>query len=123
VVGPVIGFLVEQGDQPPLWISGDTVYFAGLEEVVRRAPNGVGIALLHMGGVRFGISGPLRYTMNGEEAARAASLVGAATVVPIHYDGWEHFREPRAEAERAFERAGLAGRVRWLRKGERTEIT
>lgn len=72
--------------------------------------------------MRFGISGPLRYTFNGAEAARAAKLLQADTIVPLHYDGWEHFREPRDQADAAFGKAGLAERVRWLPRGVRTEI-
>lgn len=120
IVGHVIGFLIDAGQKKPLYISGDTVYFGGIEEIARRTK--VGAALLHLGGVRFGISGPLRYTFNGAEAARAAKLLEADTIVPLHYDGWEHFREPRDQADAAFGRAGLTERVRWLPRGVRTEL-
>ena len=49
-----------------MWISGDTVWFGGVREVARRIR--VGTAILHLGGVRFGLTGPLRYTMNADEA-------------------------------------------------------
>lgn len=122
VVGPVIGFALEwEGQQHgALYLSGDTVWFAGIAEVARRLR--VGTALLHLGGVRFGISGPLRYTFNGEEAVRAARALNPRTLIPIHYDGWTHFREPRAEAERAFSEAGLSERVRWLQPGQRVAV-
>jgi L-ascorbate metabolism protein UlaG (beta-lactamase superfamily) len=121
-VGEVIGFVLEWEGQlhGPLFISGDTVWFAGIAEVARRYQ--VGLALLHMGEAKLPVMGPSRLTMNGEQAARAARALGARTVVPIHYDGWTHFREPREEAERAFRSAGLGERVRWLEKGVATEI-
>ena len=65
-----------------------------------------------MGGVAFPISGPVRYTMTGAEAALAATALAARTIVPIHYDGWTHFRDPRAHAESDFAQSGLAERVR-----------
>jgi L-ascorbate metabolism protein UlaG (beta-lactamase superfamily) len=117
--GEVVGFLLEGGPlKAPLYISGDTVWFEGVAEVARRYR--VGTALLHMGGVRFPISGPLRYTMNGAEARVAAEALGAQTVVPIHYEGWTHFREARAAAEAAL--APLGQRVRWVKPGEAVEL-
>jgi L-ascorbate metabolism protein UlaG (beta-lactamase superfamily) len=116
------GFLLEWEGQEKggLYISGDTVWFGGIEEIARRAK--VSVALLHVGGVRFGLTGPILYTFDGPQAARAAIALGARTVVPLHYDGWEHFRETRAGCEGAFAAAGIADRVRWLTKGEATEV-
>ena len=82
----------------------------------------VGTALIHIGGVRFPISGPARYTMNAAEAARVAGEFGLKTLLPIHYEGWKHFREDRAAAERAFAAAGVSDRVRWLTAGRAEEI-
>lgn len=77
-----------------------------------RSPRQDGTALLHMGGVRFGISGPLRYTFDAAEAIRAAqAMTPAAPLIPIHYDGWTHFRQPRTDAEQAFAAANLFGRT------------
>lgn len=45
-----------------------------------------------------------------------------ALLVPVHYEGWEHFSESRSEIERAFAAAGLAGRLRWPAPGAPTEI-
>jgi L-ascorbate metabolism protein UlaG (beta-lactamase superfamily) len=121
LAGPVIGFLLEwDGPQSPLYISGDTVYFRGTAEVARRYRTKV--AILHIGGVAFPISGPIRYTFNGREAAQLAQELGAATVIPVHYDGWSHFHETREATERAFAEAGLTDRVRWLKPGVATEI-
>ena len=61
--------------------------------------------MLHLGGVRFGVSGPLRYTLTAAEAVELCGLIRPRTVIPIHYEGWKHFREGRAEAEREFARA------------------
>lgn len=122
IVGEVVGFLLECDGQQygALYISGDTVWYSGVRSVARRGP--ISIALLHMGGVRFPISGPLRYTMTGVEAAQAAAALVARTIVPIHYDGWTHFRDPRAHAEAAFACAGLTERVRWLVPGSPTSL-
>ena len=44
-----------------LWISGDTVLYDGVRSVADRVD--VGTALPHMGGVRFSVTGPVRYSM------------------------------------------------------------
>ena len=42
------------------------------------------------------------------------------TVIPVHYEGWSHFREDRATAER--ELAAAPQEVRWLPIGEPVEL-
>ena len=42
-----------------LWISGDTVLYDGVRAVADRVE--VGTALLHLGGVQFPVTGPVRY--------------------------------------------------------------
>ena len=75
--------------------------------------------LLHLGGVQFPVTGPLRYTMTALQAVELCSLIKPRVVVPIHYEGWVHFRQGRDEVERAFARApeDVKGRVRWLTLG------
>ncbi len=121
IVGEVIGFGVRVGEAPAggapgktpvdLWISGDTVLYDGVREVAERLD--VDVALIHLGGVRFPISGPLRYTMGGAEAAELADLVAPRIVVPIHYEGWKHFRQGQAEAEAELAAAGPREPFRW----------
>ena len=121
-VGEVIGFVLEWPDQRhgALYVSGDTVWFRGVREVGRRFR--VGTALLHVGGVRFAATGPLRYTMDGAGAARAARSLGAVQIFPLHHEGWSHIAEGREQTEAAFARAGLGERVRWLERGRPVEV-
>jgi L-ascorbate metabolism protein UlaG (beta-lactamase superfamily) len=121
-VGKVIGFVLEWDGQTrgPLYLSGDTVEFGGLAKVAARFR--VGVALLHMGQAKLPIAGPFRLTMDAAGAARTAKLLGAHTLVPLHYDGWSHFSEPQPAAVAAFESAGLTDRVRWLPKGTPVEL-
>ena len=97
-----------------LWISGDTVLFGGLREVAERLR--IDTAVLHLGGVRFPVTGPLRYSMTARQAVELCGLLDARTVVPVHYEGWSHFVQGRAERERELEHASeeVRRRVRWL---------
>jgi L-ascorbate metabolism protein UlaG (beta-lactamase superfamily) len=125
IVGEVSGFALswEGQEHGALWISGDTVLYDGVRDVARLLD--VGTAIVHLGGVRFPISGPLRYTMTAEEASKLCGLIDPHTVLPIHYEGWKHFRQGRAAAEQAFASApgDLAARVRWLDLGVPTALS
>ena len=97
-----------------LWISGDTVLYHGVREVADRMQ--VGTALLHLGSVRFPVSGPVRFTMTAREAVELCRLIRPRTAIPIHHAGWTHFRQGRGAIERKFARAAadIRRRIRWL---------
>jgi len=124
IVGEVTGFALrwegqEHGD---LWISGDTVLYPGVREVAARLD--VGTAIVHLGGVTFPwLSGPLRYTMNAAEAVELCSALQPATTIPIHYEGWKHFRQGRGPIERAFAQASDTVAPTWLEHGVATTLT
>jgi len=124
IVGDVVGFALRWDGQRhgALWISGDTVLYRGVRRVAGRLP--IGLALLHLGGVRFPATGPLRYTMTARDAVDLLTAVRPHTVVPVHYEGWKHFQEPRPVIERAFAAAPpeVRDRVRWLEIGTPTEL-
>jgi len=116
VIGDVIGFALRWHGQQhgALWISGDTVLYDGVREVAGRVP--VDTALLHLGAVRFPITGPVRYTMTARDAIELSELIRPRTIVPVHYEGWKHFTQGRAEIERELAGAPEAIRrsIRWL---------
>jgi L-ascorbate metabolism protein UlaG (beta-lactamase superfamily) len=111
--GPVIGFVLAFTDAPEdaIYFSGDTVWFEGVEEVARRFR--IRTALLNIGAARVEAVGPWHLTMTAEEAVLVARAFPEAEIVPLHFEGWEHFSESRAEIEKAFEDAGLSSRLRW----------
>jgi L-ascorbate metabolism protein UlaG (beta-lactamase superfamily) len=99
IVGDVIGFAIERTGRPgTVWCSGDTVLYRGLDEVVDRLD--VDVAILHLGSVRFPITGPLRYTMTIGDAIDLCDRLRPRVAVPVHYDGWSHFHEGLAAIER-----------------------
>jgi L-ascorbate metabolism protein UlaG (beta-lactamase superfamily) len=124
IVGDVIGFALRWDGQQHgvLWISGDTVLFRGVRRVADRFK--VGAALLHLGGVRFPITGPVRYTMTAREAVALCNVVRPRIAIPIHYEGWTHFRQGREDIEERFASApeDARGRLRWVPLGEAVDI-
>jgi len=124
IVGDVVGFALRRDGQDggSLWISGDTVLYEGMREVADRLE--VDTALLHLGGARFPITGPVRYTMTAKEAVELCRLIRPGTAIPIHYEGWKHFREGREAIGRELAAApdDVRSRFRWLPIGEPTDL-
>lgn len=120
--GPVIGFALQPADEPAaaVYVSGDTVWYEGVAEVGRRFP--VAAAILHLGAARVEQVGPFHLTMTADEAVEAARALPAAAIVPVHFEGWAHFSEGKAEITAAFQQAGLAERVHWPEPGGRIEV-
>jgi L-ascorbate metabolism protein UlaG (beta-lactamase superfamily) len=122
--GPVVGSALRwEGQQGGvLWISGDTVLYDGVREVADRLD--VSVALMHLGGVRFPVTGPARYTMTAADAVELCEAMEPNTVIPIHYEGWQHFREGRSEIERELASAPphVRERFRWLELGAAAEV-
>ncbi len=124
IVGHVIGFSLtwEGQEHGALWISGDTVLYDGVREVADRID--VGTAIVHLGGVQFWwLSGPLHYTMTAEQAVELMGLVNPTTILPIHCEGWQHFRQQQAEAKRVFAGSPINDRVTWLEHGAATPLS
>ena len=124
IAGDVVGFALRwEGQDGALWISGDTVLFDGVRRLADRMD--VDTALLHLGSVRFPVTGPLRYSMTAREAVELCGLLRPRTVVPVHYEGWTHFRQGRDAVERAFARAPAEvwRSLRWLPVGEPVDLS
>jgi len=124
IVGDVIGFGLQWEGQRhgAVWISGDTVLFDGVRQVADRLA--VGTALLHLGGVRFPVTGPVRYTLTAANAVEMCRLLHPHTVIPVHYEGWSHFQQGRAVISDAFATAPEPVRrsVRWVPLGKTVEV-
>jgi hypothetical protein len=82
-----------------------------------------GVALLFMGAARVREVGPAHLTLTAAEAVAVAQAFPEAFIVPLHFEGWAHFSESRAEIDRAFAAAGLADRLRWPIAGQVMELS
>jgi L-ascorbate metabolism protein UlaG (beta-lactamase superfamily) len=122
--GPTIGFALGWEGQPHgvVWISGDTVLYSGVREIVERLE--VDVALLHLGSAGFPLTGPLLYSMTASEGVQLCRELRPRTAIPIHYEGWQHFRQGREAIERelAHAPADVRERFRWLPIGSAMEI-
>lgn len=120
--GAVVGFVFYLADAPEssVYFSGDTVWYDGVKDVASRFP--VKAALLNLGAARVPAVGPFHLTMTALGGVEAARAFPDAAIVPLHFEGWEHFSEGRAEIARAFAEAGLTDRLHWPEPGRRIAI-
>ncbi len=120
--GPVIGFILQAagGNGPAVYVSGDTVWYDEIEAVIRRFDPAV--AVLNLGSAKVAVAGPAPLTFTAAEAVTFARACPRALVVPLHFEGWEHFSEGRREVAEAFAVAGLTSRLRWLEPGRPTRL-
>jgi L-ascorbate metabolism protein UlaG (beta-lactamase superfamily) len=117
--GDVIGFVVNFSEgTPPLYVTGDTVWYDGAAEVARRFRPSV--VLLFAGSART--RGPFNLTMDTNDAIETAHAFPDAAIVPIHCDGWGHFTQSAEDIEQSFRVLGITSRLRLLEPGVPTTI-
>jgi L-ascorbate metabolism protein UlaG (beta-lactamase superfamily) len=124
VAGQVVGFAIRRSGESRVlaWVTGDTVLYGALRGAAKSID--VDVLVVHVGGVQFPITGPLRYTMTGKDAVELVDLVRPRVAVPVHYEGWAHFKDGRAGIDRALAAASddTGSRVRQLVLGKPTDL-
>jgi L-ascorbate metabolism protein UlaG (beta-lactamase superfamily) len=115
LAGDVIGFVLTSDDPAvsPLYITGDTVWYDGVAEVARRFK--AGIVLLFAGAAQT--RGPFHLTMDTNDAIETAAAFSDATIVPVHHEGWAHFRQSGDDLQKAFKALGFDKRLQMLEPG------
>jgi L-ascorbate metabolism protein UlaG (beta-lactamase superfamily) len=104
-VGHVTGFVLEAPGERTIYVSGDNASLPLVKQIAGRFPQ-IDIALLFAGAARVArMEGAL--TLTSTDAVEAAKILAASSVVGLHTEHWEHFRESRADLERAFEGTDL----------------
>lgn len=118
--GDVIGFVLSSNapGSTPIYITGDTVWFDGVAEVARRFPAGVVLPFAGAAQTR----GPFHLTMDTNDTIETARAFPDATIVPVHTDGWAHFKQTAGDLRASFDTLGFGKRLRLLEPGVRTLI-
>lgn len=113
LLGPVTGFVLEFDDAPTVYVSGDNASLPLVEQIAERFPH-IELAVLFAGAAQYPpLPGPL--TLSSVDAAAAARILGASTVVGVHTEDWAHFTEDRPALEAAFGGAPLIPTPRGVR--------
>ncbi|MGY2811084.1 MBL fold metallo-hydrolase [Bradyrhizobium sp. USDA 4506] len=117
--GDVIGFVVQPAKPGrPVYVSGDTTWFDGVAEVARRFDCGVVLPFAGAAQTR----GPFHLTMDTNDAIETAHAFADAVIVPVHTDGWAHFRQSANDLRASFDTLGFGRRLRILEPGIATVI-
>lgn len=122
VSGEVAGFVIQRlnNSNPVVYVTGDTVWYEGVEEVARRFS--VAAIVLFAGAARVKARGPDALTMTHEDALATAAAFPGALIFPVHHNGWEHFSESQQTLKDAFAQAGMIHRLRPLEPGVPVEM-
>jgi L-ascorbate metabolism protein UlaG (beta-lactamase superfamily) len=118
LAGDVIGFVLSPKGRAPIYISGDTTWFDGVAEVARRFKCGVVLPFAGAAQTR----GPFHLTMDTNDTIETARAFPDAVIVPVHTDGWAHFKQNAQDLRVSFDALGFGKRLKLLEPGVRTEI-
>jgi L-ascorbate metabolism protein UlaG (beta-lactamase superfamily) len=104
-IGTAAGLVINIGGKT-VYHAGDTCLFGDMRLIAERNP--IDVVLLPIGG---------HYTMDRHDAVVAAEMVGAGTVIPMHYDTFPTIGAD-AEAFKSEVEAGTSSQVVILKPGE-----
>jgi L-ascorbate metabolism protein UlaG (beta-lactamase superfamily) len=112
MTGEVTGFVLTGDGLPSVYVSGDNAALELVSEIASRF-GPIDTALLFAGAVRTGLFDGALLTLDSEQAAEAARILGARQVVLVHFNSWAHFTEGHDPLVKAFTAAGLIERVQF----------
>ncbi|MEO6315244.1 MAG: MBL fold metallo-hydrolase [Chitinophagaceae bacterium] len=118
--GEVTGFLlsVEGDGSQQIYITGDTTFYEGVEEVARRFdPQYV---FLFAGAAQ--VRGPFNVTMGTNDAMDTAIAFPKAVIIPLHYEGWKHYTQNEKDILQSYQVLGIEQRFKILKAGVATEL-
>lgn len=119
LAGKVIGFVIEFTGQENgvIYISGDTVFFKGINEVAKRFK--IDTAIIHVGSVQFRyLTGFGKYTMDSKDLVRSVEVLNPRIVIPVHHHGWSHFKEKEYSLRKAIRSNSImSGKTIFLTSG------
>jgi L-ascorbate metabolism protein UlaG (beta-lactamase superfamily) len=118
VTGEVIGFVLSGEGLPTVYVSGDNASL-GVVLAVADHLGPIDVAVLFAGAARTPLLDAY-LTLTSDQAARAARILDARVVIPVHTEGWKHFTEGPETIAPAFARHGAAGQLHLLAPGEST---
>lgn len=104
VTGDVVGFVLSIKGCRDIYVTGDSVWYEGIDEVAQRFDN-VGLAVLFAGAAQP--RGPFNVTMDTNDAIEAATRFKTAKIASVHNFGWSHFKQSQDDLQKAFSVVGI----------------
>ncbi len=117
ITGDVTGFIVATKEMQ-IYLTGDTVFYDGIKEVAEKfMPKYV---FIFAGAAKP--RGPFNVTMSTNDAIDTAFGFPAATIIPVHFEGWSHYTETGEMLRQSFSALGIADRLKILKAGVKTQL-
>ena len=113
-MGSVSGFVIQTDGSPTLYIAGDSIWCAEVEQaILRYQPD---IIVVNSGAARFLAGDPI--TMDINDVARVYSTAPQSTIVAVHFEAINHCILTREKLREALEQRGFLQQVRIPMDGE-----
>ncbi|HEY7097197.1 MAG TPA: MBL fold metallo-hydrolase [Terriglobales bacterium] len=116
MLAPVSGFVLNAPGEPSLYVAGDTIWCAEVEQALNTFEPS--IIVLNAGAARFLQGDPI--TMTSEDVIRVCKAAPHAQVVPVHMESINHCLLTRAdlafqlEAARVSQQVAIPGDGEWV---------
>lgn len=106
-MGPVSGFVLARSGLPTIYIAGDTIWCKEVETAIgTHKPD---VIVVNAGAAQFNSGGPI--TMTADDVVSVVGAAGAARVIAVHMNCWNHCVLTRAGLADALKKSGVARRV------------
>ncbi|WP_394353599.1 MBL fold metallo-hydrolase [Methanococcus maripaludis] len=106
-MAPVSGFVIMPSCKKSIYISGDTIWFEELKNVLNEhKPD---ISVVFSGAAKFSEGDPI--TMTKEDIYKFCSFLNDGNVIVTHMDSWNHCNLSRNELKEFLEENNLSNRV------------
>ena len=102
-----------------LYITGDTMLVASLEDIPRRYPD-IDLGLIHTGGTTFLVT---VVTMTGEQGVKAVEITKPRIAIPIHYNDFSVFLSGLDDFKKAARASTTSTEFVYLAHGETYKFT
>lgn len=118
VMGSLVEHRVRGEVRQRIYLSGDTLTGAHLDEIARRHPE-IDTAVVHLGGTRVLLH---TVTMDAGQGVDLLRRVRPRRAVPVHFDDYRVFRSPLSDFLDLARRGGFAEVVQPVERGETVPI-
>lgn len=117
-LGPVSGFVLDNANEPTLYIAGDTVWCEEVSTALTKyRPT---VVIVNAGGARFLVGGPI--TMDKCDVGKVLETVPFAKVIAVHMEALNHCILSREQLKKWSMESGVAHRLIIPDDGERLNL-
>ena len=117
-IGPVSGFILGAQGEPSIYIAGDTVWCAPVEQALKEHEPDV--VVVNAGAAQFIGSDPI--TMDASDVVRVAIAAPQAKIIAVHMEAINHCLLTRVDLRRRMAERGLETQVLIPADGEQLQL-